>query len=399
MGIFERVFNKKSKAKKVEQTAIIREHNGTFSTWSGDAWANDVYRAGVDAIARNGAKLKGCHVIKYADHTKMTGECKMNRMLQVRPNPFMSAYDFLYKMISRMYNNNNSFALIDRDERGNVCGFYPITETYTEMLSDTAGNLYCRFTLNNGKFATFSYADIIHLRRNFSNNELMGDDNGALAPAIELATTQNDGIINSIKAGATIRGILHFTQILAPAKLKEEKEQFIADYLEMSNDGGVIATDQKAEYTPIDSKPVILSAEQADAIQNKIYNYLGVSRAIVNSDYTEDQFTAFYESVIEPIAIALSLEFTAKIFNEREQAFGNAILFDSGRMQYTSNRTKIDLIEKLVPFGVLSINQALEILNLPPVENGDRRLQSLNYSAVDMVDEYQKNKSKSEVAQ
>lgn len=38
---------------------------------------------------------------------------------------------------------------------------------------------------------------------------------------------------------------------MSPGKLKEEKDAFIADYLQMNNDGGVIATDQKMEYTPI----------------------------------------------------------------------------------------------------------------------------------------------------
>jgi phage portal protein BeeE len=200
--------------------------------------------------------------------------------------------------------------------------------------------------LNDGTTPTFNYKDLIHLRRNFNGNNLLGDDNAALAPALELAHTQNEGIINGIKAGANIRGILKYTQIMNPTKLQEEKEAFIADYLTMANDGGVIALDQKADFTPIESKPVILSAEQTEAIENKIYSYLGVSKAIVTSDYNEDQFSAFYESVLEPIALALGLEFTQKLFTEREQAFGNVIIFESGRLQFTNNKTKIQLIKE-----------------------------------------------------
>ena len=398
MGLLDRIFNKKAVAERVEGSALISEQQGSFTVWNGDAYSNDIYRAAVDAIARNCAKLKGCHTIRYADHTRTAEDCKINRLLQVRPNAYMSAYDFLYKLITRYYLNNNAFALLDKDERGNVRAIYPITETHVEMLTDPTNELYCRFTFKSGQRATFRYADIIHLRRNFNSNELLGDDNGALYPAIELAHTQNEGIISGIKSGANIRGILHFTQIMPPSKMKEEKDAFISDYLSMNNDGGVVATDQKSEYTPIESKPVLLSAEQSDAIAEKIYNYLGVSKEIVNSSYNEDQFSAFYESTVEPIALALSLEFTAKIFNDREQAFGNAIIFESGRMTYTSNKTKVDLIEKLVPFGILSINQALEILNLPPVEDGDRRLQSLNYVSAAQADAYQMSKAKADGA-
>ena len=110
---------------------------------------------------------------------------------------------------------------------------------------------------------------------------------------------------------------------MAPEKLKEEKERFINDYLSIANDGGVVATDQKMEYDPIEIKPVVIDDKQIQAIKTKIYDYLGVSEAIVNSSYNEEQWAAFYESTLEPIAVQMSLEFTRKIFNEREQAFCN----------------------------------------------------------------------------
>ena len=75
----------------------------------------------------------------------------------------------------------------------------------------------------------------------------------------------------------------------------------------------------------------------------------------------------------------MSLECTAKIFTEREISFGHEIIFESGRLQFVSNATKVNLIKELMPFGILTVNQALEILNLPKVENGDTRFQSLNY--------------------
>ena len=62
--------------------------------------------------------------------------------------------------------------------------------------------------------------------------------------------------------------------------MKEEKAAFINDYLQINNDGGIVALDQKAEYQPIESKPVILSAEQTQEVKSKIYDYLGVTEAL-----------------------------------------------------------------------------------------------------------------------
>lgn len=370
-------------------TELVNEATGGFSAYAGDAYSSDIYREAVDAIARNAGKLKGSHVVTYSDQRRETGDNRLNRLLQTRPNRYMSAYDFLYKLVTRLFLYNNAFAYLDKDDRGNVKAIYPITASHVDILSDGAGSLFCGFMLRSGQMVTLPYDDIIHLRRFYNESEILGEDNSAIASGIELAQTQNDGIANAIKAGASIRGILSFTQIMSPSKLKEEKDAFVKDYLELGNEGGVIATDQKMTYTPIDHKPVLLDADQAKEIKTKIYDYLGVTEAIVNSSYTEDQYAAFYESTLEPIAIALSQEFTAKVFNDREQAFGNSIVFESGRLQFTSNKTKVSLIAQLAPYGLLTINQALEILNLPSVPDGDKRLQALNMIDQSIATEYQ----------
>lgn len=360
-----------------------------FTAWSGDAYANDTYRGAVDAIARNAAKLKGSHVINYGDYKKVYPDGRLNRILQVQPNPYMNAFDMLYKLVTHYYLYNNAFAYLQKDERGNIIGIYPVGAVNVEFMTDTAGVMYCRFYFRSGKAVILPYCEIIHLRRNFNDNDLLGDTNSALMPALELAHTQNEGIVNSIKSSANIRGILKFTQIMAPEKLKDEKDRFITDYLSIANDGGVVATDQKMEYEPLTVTPATIDDKQLSAVQTKIYDYLGITEKIVNSSYTEDDWAAFYESVLEPIAVQMSLEFTRKVFNDREQSFGNAIMFESGRLQFSSNATKVNLIKELIPYGLLTINQALEILNLPGVEDGDKRLQTLNVVDANKANQYQ----------
>src|SRR5699024_2449255 len=136
-------------------------------------------------------------------------------------------------------------------------------------------------------------------------------------------------------------------------------------------------------------KAVDVDDKQLQAIKNKVYEYLGINESIVNSSYTEDEWNGFYESVVEPLALQFSLEFTGKIFTEREQSFGNQIIFESNRLQFASNESKTKMLKELVPLGLLTVNQALEVLNLPPVEDGNKRLQSLNFIDEQLADEYQ----------
>ena len=385
--IFNKLFLSKTKRAAALYPMELLSGNASFTPWSGKAYANDIYRAAVDAIARNAGKLKGTHFTQSGELRQQV-DGRINRLLQVQPNPYMNAYDMIYKTVTQLILHNNAFIYIRR-ENGNVVGFYPITESRVEFLEDTARDLYCRFYFQNGSSFVFNYGDVIHLRRHFNGNDLLGDSNDALYPALELAHTQNEGIVNAIKSGASIRGILRFEQLMNTDKLREESKKFTDQYLSMNNSGGLIAVDQKMSYSPITSNPVNIDSEQIRAIQTKIYNYLGISEKIVNSSYTEDEWCAFYESTIEPIAVQLSLEFTRKIFTEREQAFGNRIIFESSRLQFASNSTKVNVIKELVPYGILTINQALEILNLPAVEDGDRRLQTLNVVNAQKADQYQ----------
>ena len=386
-------------ARQIDQRrAEIIGGGNAFSAWSGNAYSNDIFRSAVDAIARNAAKLKGSHIIKYRDHEQVTGDCKLNRMLQVEPNPYMSAFDMLYKLFTHYFLYNNAFAYIQKDERGQCVAVFPLNPVHAEFLSDTGGALYVRFIFSGGREVILPYADIVHLRRNFNGNDILGDPNDALSPALQLAHAQNEGIVSAIKTGASIRGILKRTQLANADILKEMRENFIQDYLNINNNGGIAVLDSAAEYIPIDNKPYAIDEKQMQAVKTKIYDYLGVSEAIVNSSYDENQWAAFYESVIEPLALQLSLEFTRKLFNDRERAFGNSILFESGRLQFTSNATKVNLIREIMPMGLLTVNQALEILNLPSVSGGDRRIQSLNYVDADKAEEYQLAKAKAPAA-
>lgn len=393
-SFLDRIFKRKREPTQVDRVEMMGTGAPIFTPFSGNAYESDIYRSAIDAIARNAAKLKGKHIIySKTENKRQQGDQYLNRILQVRPNPYMTAYDLFYKLVTHYYLHNNAFAFLQKDERGYLRAIYPLSAQNVEYLTDTSGEMYCRFLFANGQQVTLHLSEVLIIRRFFNSNDLLGDPNMAIMPALDLAHTQNEGLEQSIKSNATIRGILKYNQVLSPEKLREEKEAFINDYLTVRNNGGIAAIDSKAEYIPLEMNPTAIDDKQLDSVKKKIYEYLGISESIVNSTYTEDEWAAFYESVIEPLAIQFSLELTDKLFTEREQAFGNSIIFESNRLQFASNASKTTILKELTPLGLLTINQALEILNLPPVEDGDKRLQTLNVVNADKADEYQLGKS------
>lgn len=391
MGIFNRLFQYLREPIDT-QRAEFMAGAPAFTPFSGNAYENDIFRSAVHAIATNAAKLKGKHIVysKY-NNKRESGDPALNRLLETRPNPYMSAYDMIYKLVTHLYIHNNAFAYLQKNNRGTLTAIYPLSANNVEFVSDEQEKLYMRFLFGDGQQVTLPMDEVLILRRHFNSNDLLGNDNMAINNVLDLAHTQDEGLRESVKNSAQLRGILKFNQVMSPEKLKEEKEAFKRDYLNMNNNGGVAVIDNKLDYTPLNADTHSLDTSQMEIVKRKIYDYLGVGETIINGTYSEDEWSAFYESTLEPIALQMSQELTEKLFTEREYSFGHRIIFESNRLQFASNESKTRMLKELVPMGLLTTNQALEILNLPPVEDGDKHIQSLNYIEKDVAKDYQLN--------
>ena len=377
---------------KKEQRLALTGPAASFSTFSGDPYSNDVYRSGVDAIARVAAKFVLTPTITFSDGSTTDADDRLAHLLQVEPNPLMTSFDLQYQMYTHLYLHNNAYVYIHRDGSGRVIGLYPVHVSHCDFEQDSEGNVYCDFTFANGKRYTIPYSDVIHLRRHFNADDVAGDPNDAIEAGVELADVQNQGITQGIKTGASIRGIVRFTQILSPEKLKAQKEAFVRDYLSLENSGGIAAVDTSMEYTPLESKPVTISAEDQAATRSKINSYLGINNDLVDSTFTDEEFGAFEESVVEALALQTSLEFTRKVYSEAQVRRGRRIDCRTSRINFMSNERKVELIKTAVPMGIITVNQALDLIGLPAMAD-DRRLQSLNYVSAEIADRYQLYKS------
>lgn len=388
-SLFSKVFGKQNTGPS--NATMMKMLNGyvpVFSDFGSNAYESDIVRSAVDAIARNAAKLKGKH-IRRVDGKVQNADSNLNYLLSVRPNQFMDAYSCWYRVVTQYLMKNNAFIFIDTDRLGNVIGFYPLNSSQVEFI-ETQKEVFCRFQFMGGEVLTVPYANVIHLRRFYYKNDLFGEPNeNALLPTLELINTTDQGIINAIKSSAFLRGLLKFQSMLKKEDMVAQRDAFVKDYLDITNNGGVAATDAKADYIELKNDPKMVDPQHMEFIQGKVYKYYGVSDAIVRSEYNEDQWNSFYSSVIEPFALQLSLEMTSKIFTDRERSFGNEIVFSASRLTYASNETKITISKELLPLGIFTINEIREIWETEPVEGGDIRIQTLNVVNADKADQYQ----------
>ena len=118
-------------------------------------------------------------------------------------------------------------------------------------------------------------------------------------------------------------------------------------------------------------------------IRENVYNYFGVNEDVLQNKAYGDAWSAFYEGAIEPFAVQFSEAMSKALFSERERAQGSQLMLTANRLQYMSNKDKLDVSSQLLDRGIFSIKDVREIWNLPPVEGGDTRVIRGEYYSAD----------------
>ena len=86
-------------------------------------------------------------------------------------------------------------------------------------------------------------------------------------------------------------------------------------------------------------------------------------------------------------------------YSQQERKRGNAIVWSANRLQYMTNADKLQVSSQMFDRGVLSLNDIMDIWNLPHVENGDKRYIRREYTEIDQLDEVAKLKDELQAAQ
>jgi len=378
MGILSKFLNKNPSLTRYEM--IVDKGNG-FYTWNGNLYQSDIVRSCIRPKAKAIGKLVPKHIRNSTEGFSINPEPYIRFLLE-DPNPYMSGQVLFEKITTQFELNNNAFIYIHRDENGYPMELYPIIAHGMEALYDKDGYLYIRFNMKNGKVVTYPYEDLIHIRKDFNENDIFGDSpTKALTSLMEIVNTTDQGIVKAVKNGGIIRWLLKFNQTLRPEDMEEQTRKFTDTFLSIENSGGAAATDAKFDAKQVEPKDYVPNSTQTEKTVQRIYSFFNTNEKIIQSKYSEDEWISYFEAEIEPLAIQLSNEFTRKIFTRRERGFGNKIVFEASNLQYASMSTKLNLVQ-MVDRGSLTPNEWREALNLPPIEGGDVPIRRLDTAVV-----------------
>ena len=382
MGFLKRFFN--AKEDRVVTKFITETGNGFFN-FNGQLYKSDVIRSCIRPKAKAIGKLTAKHIREIKGNLKVNPDLYMRFLLE-EPNPFMTGQIFQEKMTTMLQLNNNAFALIVRDSNGLPYQLYPITVYGVQAKYKETGELYLRFNLRNGKIMNVDYTDVIHLRQDFNEDDLFGESPlETISPLMNVVKTMDQGLINAIKNSNIIRWLMKFKGTIRPEDIELQIKQFTERYLNVESEySGVVGSDSKydLEHVKTDGSVFVANAGQTRETMTRIYNFFNTNEKIVQSKWDENDWNSYYEAEIEPLAKQMSGEYTRKLFSRKQRSLGNIIMFDAASLAYASMSTKLALVQ-LVDRGAMTPNEWRLVLNLSPIEGGEKPIRRLDTAVVE----------------
>ena len=361
MGLFERIFGPRNDVVKIENYfQSLTAYQPVWRTTGGGVYEALETRAAIHAIATHTSKLK--------PHVKGSAGKRYERMLQVKPNPWQTTSQFLYRLRTIYEVENTAFIvpLPSEYDDGTVVGLYPVCPSGCEIKEGVSGKMLLKFTFPNGKTGYMDYDRCGILTKMQYRDDFFGADNSVLNPTMRVIDMQNQAMEESMKQGATIRFMAKVSNSLRPESLKAMREQFVKDNLGPDNNGGVMVFDNKySDVKQIASKPYVVDADQMKLIDENVDRYFGVNGKILKNDWDESEWAAFYEGNIEPFALQASLVICSMLFSDRQLAAGNGVEFSANRLQFASINNKLNSITQLFDRGMMNRNEGREILQMP----------------------------------
>lgn len=387
MGLFDSIFQPR-KAKESQKAMneakgffqTLTAYQPTFTSWNGFIYESELVRAAVDAKARHISKLK----VEFQG----TANPKLQAKMRLAPNQFQTYSQFLYRTSTILDNTGTCFITPVFDESMTITGYMPVLPQYCTVV-EFKGEPWLKYQFGQGRQAAVELRKVALLTNHQYMNDFFGSSNDALNDTMKLIHIVKQSISEAAKNSVTYRFMARLTNFTTAEDLAKERQRFSEGNLSQgSSDGGLLLFPNKYDnIQQLSQSAYHVDTAQMELIQTNVLNYFGVNLDVIQNRATADQLDAFFNGAIEPFAIQFSEAMTMAIFSERERAQGSKLIANANRLQYMSTTSKVSMAQQLLDRGVMSINEARELFNYEPVENGEiRPIRGEYYNAGDRED-------------
>lgn len=382
--------------------SVLMDNHPVLRGFGQDIYMSDLINNSIDRIATEFSKIDVASVVEGDDAVTIQKD-DITRLFRFQPNPLQTTKDFLASCEWLRRKTMHCFIFPQwvevRDSYGNryrkYTAFYPLNPASVKFGQDDYGTWGVRFYWRDGTYDEMPLSDIIHLkwRRGINLIACGGDDYGTAdvkdtLESLDVLHKVMSALPVSIENGMKLSGVYTAKTVSDAESLKKKRDEF-ENHI-MTSKAGIVAIDLAGDFKPMPARNVVIPESTMRFLKNIIRERYGVSEDIITGDYNDDSHAAFYETCIEDAIVEFQQAFSQVLFSPREQDIGHRVKCYYNKVEYYSTQNKIQLAQIARETGMMTINQIAEMFGLEPFDGGDRRLQSLNFVNIDLVDKYQK---------
>ena len=347
----------------------------SFTAWSGSLYDHPLTRAAIERFASACSKLKPEFVGVQT--------CKPNvrKLIETWPNDLMTWPAFLARCATIYEMDTTVFVVPGLDRNLNTVALFPMKPLYTEI-AEYEGEPWCIFHTVSGAVLAIEYRRCAVVSKFQYLSDFFGEGNDVMDPVLALMDAQNQAEVQAVQNGVRIRFIGAVTGMTHGEDLKQKRDQFYIDNLSSQNHTGLMLYDNTfRDIKQIDENRFIINEEEMERVESQVYDYFGINEDILQNNFDEEHYGAWYEGKIEPFAVQLSEAITKANFTQVERKHGNYVMFSSSKLEYATNASKRNMVRDMIDRGIMTINEGREILQLPPVPGGDMLIARGEYKA------------------
>ena len=362
MGLFDIIFKNRPKPRGEYEGffKLLDGYTPHFTTWGGGMYESELIRAVINARATHISKL----------HVELTGAARpaLQSKMKHAPNKFQTWSQFLYRASTILDIHNTLFICPVYDDYGEPSGVYTPLPHQCEIVQYN-GVPYLRYDFGWGEKAAIELEYCGIMTKFQYKNDIMGENNHALFPTMDLIHIQNQGIQEGVKSAATYRFMAQVSNFTKAEDLAKERRRFTEENFSKDAKGGglLLFPNTYKDVKQIEVKPWIVDDKQMELIKSNVFEYFGVNEDVLENKAFGDAWAAFYEGAIEPWSIQFSEVMTKMLYTLREQTQGNQVMATSSRLQYMSNADKLAVSAQMADRGLMTRNEIREIWNLTPL--------------------------------
>lgn len=373
MGLFDYIF-RPSKAKESQKALneakgyfqTLTAYQPVFTTWGGQIYESELVRAAIDTRAR--------HISKLKVELKGSANPKLQAKMRLAPNALQNYSAFLYRCSTILDCTNTLFITPVFDDSMTITGYMPVLPQYCTVV-EYKGEPWLRYRFANGKIGAVELRKVGLMTKFQYKSDFFGSTNDALNETMKLIDIARQGVSEAVKNSNTFRFMAKLDNWAKSEDIAKEAKRFSeANFASTSGGRGILLfPNTYSSIQQLSQSAYKVDADQMELIQTNVFNYFGVSKAVIQNQATTDQMDSFFNGVVEPFSVQFSDAMTMACFSERERAQGSKVVATANRLQYMSTTQKVAMAQQLLDRGVMSINEARELFNYEPVDGGEAR--------------------------